>query len=360
MGKLYRSNTGNWTGLVQLADGGHVRKTFTSRDAAASWIRRVDSWRLGSAAAAEPGLSFNDAMSRYIREVSSAKSPLTCVAEIRRAKPLLKHFASLALESITAQQVAHYRNARLLERPEGRGCQGRTSISPSTVRIELALLSHLFTTAIKEWRLEHLRNPVALVRRPTPAHGRCRRLTPAEESRIRRKLKLMTSPLLHMAFTLAIETAMRLGEIRNLTLGAVRSNGRSLHLGQTKNGRARAVPLTERAADALATLVGMERPAGCDLLFPGRTDAQGHVRPYRLEFAWWRFKTELGLKDLRFHDLRHEAISRMVEGGLNDLEVASISGHSSIQMVQRYTHLRATKLVGKLDKLKLGRRGRAH
>ncbi|EPS2280435.1 tyrosine-type recombinase/integrase, partial [Pseudomonas aeruginosa] len=60
---------------------------------------------------------------------------------------------------------------------------------------------------------------------------------------------------------------------------------------------------------------------------------------------------KLGMPDLRFHDLRHEAVSRLVEGGLSDQEVSAISGHKSMQMLKRYTHLRAEDLVGKLDKL---------
>ncbi len=56
------------------------------------------------------------------------------------------------------------------------------------------------------------------------------------------------------------------------------------------------------------------------------------------------------LRDLRFHDLRHEAVSRFVEAGLGDQEVATISGHKSMQMLKRYTHLRAEDLVAKLDR----------
>ena len=56
------------------------------------------------------------------------------------------------------------------------------------------------------------------------------------------------------------------------------------------------------------------------------------------------------MTDLHFHDLRHEAVSRFVEMGLSDQEVAAISGHKSMQMLKRYTHLRAEDLVEKLDR----------
>ncbi|WP_261531286.1 tyrosine-type recombinase/integrase, partial [Burkholderia multivorans] len=74
-------------------------------------------------------------------------------------------------------------------------------------------------------------------------------------------------------------------------------------------------------------------------------------RPYQFNPVWMRIKKEAGVPDFRFHDLRHEAVSRFVEAGLSDQEVAAISGHKSMQMLKRYTHLRAEDLVGKLDQV---------
>jgi integrase len=73
---------------------------------------------------------------------------------------------------------------------------------------------------------------------------------------------------------------------------------------------------------------------------------------------WTTIRNELQMPDLHFHDLRHEAVSRLVEGGLSDQEVSAISGHKSMQMLKRYTHLRAEDLVGKLDAIgkKIGHR----
>jgi integrase len=74
---------------------------------------------------------------------------------------------------------------------------------------------------------------------------------------------------------------------------------------------------------------------------------------YTYEFrpAWHRTLKDAGIKGLRFHDLRHEAVSRLVEAGLSDQEVAAISGHKSMQMLKRYTHLRAEDLVERLDQV---------
>jgi integrase len=76
-------------------------------------------------------------------------------------------------------------------------------------------------------------------------------------------------------------------------------------------------------------------------------------KPYQFNKVWIQIKKDLGFSELHFHDLRHEAVSRLVEAGLSDQEVASISGHKSMQMLRRYTHLRAEDLVKKLDKIEL-------
>ena len=65
--------------------------------------------------------------------------------------------------------------------------------------------------------------------------------------------------------------------------------------------------------------------------------------------TWRRVCERAGIKDLHFHDLRHEAASRLFEKGVFDsMEVASITGHKTLQMLKRYTHLRAEDLAKKL------------
>ncbi len=64
---------------------------------------------------------------------------------------------------------------------------------------------------------------------------------------------------------------------------------------------------------------------------------------------WQEIKRKQGIIDFRFHYLRHEAASRFVEAGFSDQEVSAISGHKSMQMLKRYTHLRAEELVSLMD-----------
>ena len=122
-------------------------------------------------------------------------------------------------------------------------------------------------------------------------------------------------------------------------------NAATLHIPVTKTDKARTVPLTDRALEAL-TERRAAGPRDAELAFPVSANA------FRL--AWERCKRRAekagcqGIQELRFHDLRHEAVSRFFELGLNTAEVASISGHRDLRMLFRYTHLRAENLVQKL------------
>ena len=127
---------------------------------------------------------------------------------------------------------------------------------------------------------------------------------------------------------------------------------RLVTLTETKNGSARAVPLSNAAVAVLRTaLANPVRPFDTDLVFFGEPGRDGVRRPYEFRPQWHRTLAAIGIKNLRFHDLRHEAVSRLVEAGLGDQEVAAISGHKSMQMLRRYTHLRAEDLVRRLDQV---------
>ncbi|RMR18423.1 Site-specific recombinase, phage integrase family [Pseudomonas amygdali pv. ulmi] len=113
---------------------------------------------------------------------------------------------------------------------------------------------------------------------------------------------------------------------------------RVVRLSDTKNDSARTVPLSKWATETFqAALNNPIRPIDCDLVFFGEPGKNGKRSPYAFTKTWGLLKTKLGMPDLRFHDLRHEAVSRLVEGGLSDQEVSAISGHKSMQMLKRYT-----------------------
>jgi len=99
------------------------------------------------------------------------------------------------------------------------------------------------------------------------------------------------------------------------------------------------VPLSQRAFDALASWKANADPDE-PRIFP--------MSPGSLEQAWRRLLVRAGIEALRFHDLRHEGVSRLFELGLNVIEVSTISGHKELRMLRRYSHLSADNLVARL------------
>jgi integrase len=258
-----------------------------------------------------------------------------------KAKALKTSLGAYSLAAISPDLVASYRDERL-----------EAGKSPSTVRLELSLLSHLFTIAIKEWRIGLFYNPVANIRKPTPPKGRDRRLSADEEITLLKACDNHSNPMLGWITRIALYTGMRAGEIKSLTRRQVNLQKRTVYLSETKNGSARTVPLTRDATDVFRlALNNPVRPLDTDLIFWGEPGRDGKRRAYEFRPAWHRTLKEAGIQGFRFRDLRHEAVSRLVEAGLGDQEVAAISGHKSMQMLKRYTHLRAEDLVERLDHL---------
>lgn len=286
-------------------------------------------------------LTLQVALSRYLVEVSATKKPTTQRSERITAGHLESFFGGYSLAAISSDLVASYRDKRL---GDGK--------SNNTVRIELAMLSHLFTTAIQEWGVGLTHNPVAGVRKPSPGDGRSRRLKREEQATLLKEVDRHSNPMLGWIVRIAIETGMRQSEILGLRCSDIDLERRIVRLADTKNDEARTVPLSRLATETLRlALNNPARPKDTDLVFFGEPGKDGRRSPYCINKVWGAIKANLGLGDLHFHDLRHEAISRLVEAGLSDQEVASISGHKSMQMLRRYTHLRAEDLVGKLDRL---------
>jgi len=253
--------------------------------------------------------------------------------------------------------MAKFRDMRLAgeDRKDERGNpRPRTN---NTVRLDLALLGHLFSVAIREWGIGIPANPVMNIRRPAPGPARNRRLSAPEEARLLAAVDRYSNPMMSWIVRIALETGMRLSEIVTLESTQVDVERRIVRLLKTKNTQPRTVPLSARAAGLFRDALGhSERPVESALIFFGEPGRDGKRRPYRFDRMWQDIKREQKLKDFRFHDLRHEAVSRFVEAGFSDQEVAAISGHKSMQMLKPYTHLRAEDLVSRLDALQCARR----
>jgi integrase len=204
---------------------------------------------------------------------------------------------------------------------------------------ELNTLSHAIETALREWGLWLPRNPVKMVRRPSVPQGRKRRLEDGEEARLLAACDRGRTPLLKQLVILAVESGMRRGELLGLRWEHVHLAKRIVHIPLTKNGDSRDVPLSRRATDTLMALSKHKQP-GAELVFPMSGNS--------VRLAFERLRTRAKMPDFHFHDLRHEAITRLFERGLNIAEVSAISGHKELRMLQRYTHLRAADLVARL------------
>ena len=231
--------------------------------------------------------------------------------------------AKRVLASIRGNDIASYRDDRL-----------KAGYSANTVRLELAIISHLFEIARKEWGMEGLTNPVKSIRMPSPPSGRDRRLQTGELE----KLLESSSEEMNQVIRFALETAMRRGELAGMTWKMVDLKKRIVTLPETKNGQKRIVPLSSVAVTILKERLNTKRIDG--KVWDIGLDAilQDFARACR----------NANILGLHFHDLRHEATSQLFENGFDTIEVSTITGHKTLQMLKRYTHLKAEDLAERL------------
>lgn len=183
-------------------------------------------------------------------------------------------------------------------------------------------------------------NVIDKIRKPSEGKSRDRRLTSKEMDKLMAECRGSRNKLLMPAVTLAIETAMRQGELLQLEwcdIDFKRNLAMLRDPDKIKNQEPRAVPLSELAVSTLKVASSQEGGA----VFPVERMTLYHAFMYACQRA--------KIKDFTFHDLRHEALSRLAErGDFSVLEMAAVSGHKTLQMLKRYTHLQAEKLAEKL------------
>jgi integrase len=359
MATIVKKPAGSWKAVIRKAGWPMQTKTFRTKRDAEDWARRTEDEMVRGAyiqRATADRMTVAVAVERYLAEVVPTKRPTSQVADRKRARVLTKHLGKYSLAALTPEVIAKFRDARLAgedRKDENGNPQPRTN---NTVRLDLALLGHMFTIAIKEWGVGLPANPVMNIRRPAPGPGRNRRLAPQEEKKLLEAVDAYSNPMMSWIVRIALETGMRFSEIVTLRRMQVDLNRRIVRLLHTKNTQPRTVPMSSAATELFrAALNNPVRPIDTDLIFFGEPGRDGKRRPYAPNRMWQKIKRDHGLVDLHFHDLRHEAVSRFVEAGFSDQEVSAISGHKSMQMLKRYTHLRAEDLVDRLDKVSEGR-----
>lgn len=338
---------GYWRAEIRRVGYPSQWRTFDTRAEAEAWARRIESemdrGTFVDRTEAERN-TFGDLLERYAKEVSPHKKG-AAEEKLRIRKICRDSIATYKVAALSGKIFADYRDRRL------KGDAKQRPVSASTVNRELTLLSHVLNVARKEWGVHMDVNPVSIIRRPRENRTRTRRLLPGEEKRILAALETLESSqrddhgrfaegcrnaLVKPIVMLAIETAMRRGEILSLCWADVFIDQRFVRLRDSKNGEARDVPLSTRATDILKNLPQHE--AG--RVFPITGEA--------LKRVFMRACKRAGVEDLRFHDLRHEAASRLSERLDNILELSAVTGHKTVQMLKRYYHPRATDLAKKL------------
>lgn len=324
-----RKRNGQWQVQVRRRGFDPVSKTFQTRQDATGWARQIEGEMDRSVYVprkAAESITVKALTDRYLKDVAPQKRSHRAMRYDLLA--LGRHFRHRTLSTLTPTDVAAFRDARLAS-----GCAG------ATVRKQLNVLARVIDTAGREWGIHAPTNPARMVSRPSPAPGRSRRVNRDEEKALLDACRASRACNLDAIAVLALETGMRLGELLGLRWADVSLERRIAHLAMTKNGHARTVPLSIRAVELLQTLRG----DGRGRVFPNWKDTLS------FEHAWHRAVLKSKLEDLRFHDLRHEATTRFFERGLNPMQVAAITGHKTLQMLKRYTHLRAEDLVPLLE-----------
>ena len=331
---------GEYQWHVQIRRSGYPSqtKTFETKQEAEAWAATIESEMARcifiSRTLAEK-ITLSELLERYEKEVVEHQRGKVKYRSLIRN--LSARLGKYSLASITPIVLSKYRDVRSKE------------VSPQAVKHDLSMLSRAFNTAIKEWGIHFPHgNPVSHIRLPKVPQGRDRRLKPGELELI---IENSESPTLGKIVLFALETAMRRSEIARMTWDMVDLKKRTVTLLDTKNGERRIVPLS---TEAIRILKDIPRDR-----FDGKVwgiTEEAITRAFDRACKRARVKIEEEAKksnrklnsllvDFRFHDLRHEATSRFFEKGLNPMQVAAITGHKTLQMLKRYTHLKAEDLA---------------
>lgn len=321
-----RKRANRWQVQVRRKNAPNISRSFVKKADADTWARSMEVEADRRTLKHDPRLldelTLGDLVTRYRDTICQTKKGAEVETFLLNAflRQSLNH---KSLSSISVSDFAAYRDERL------------KTISASGFNRELAPLQHMFSIARSEWGIPILENPVALLRKPQNNPPRERRLRSGEYAALIEAAEKAKNKYLKPSIIIAVETAMRRGEILNVRQRDFGEALRTLRIPVTKTGRARSIALTSDAVAAFESLLEAFSTEEAGPIIP--------VSPNAFRLAWERTVKRAKLDDLHFHDLRHEAVSRLFERGLSMPEVASISGHRDYRMLARYAHVGALK-----------------
>jgi integrase len=343
MAKITRRGEYQWQARIRRVGYPEQSKTFTTKAEAESWVRDIEG-RIDRGIFIDTNLlektKLSELLDRYGREITIHKKGAT--QERSKIKTLMESkLGSMRIGRIQASDIVDFREER------------SKKVGPATVIKEINLLSNVFNIARSEWGIRGLENPVQGVRRPKSPKGRRRRLHSDDE--MQRIIDATESPTLKVLIPLAVETAMRRGEMMSVEWKDINFAKQTIELMDSKTGPSRTVPLSKRALDLLRSIPR------------GPNEKLFQVKPNAVTLAFIRARKrargiyeaeckENGIEvddeflmNLRLHDMRREATSRLLEDKkLEIIEVMSVTGHKDARMLDLYTKLRAERIAKKL------------
>ncbi|CBW74361.1 DNA integration/recombination/inversion protein [Mycetohabitans rhizoxinica HKI 454] len=284
-----RSARYRWQAKVRRKGFPSQSKSFPTKAEAEDWARSIEEnirWGTFVDTSIARETTLGDLLKKYAIRVSPTKK--SGAAEAKRIHSMLKWpLCKYAVANVTPDVLAAWRDERL------------KTVSGSTINRELNLLSHVFSTAMIEWRVYLPVNPVSRIRRPKHNRPRSRRMESGEEALLLHACPRARNKFLYPAVLLAIETGMRRSEVVGIHRPNIDLNNQTLWLPDSKNGDGRPVALSSRAVKVLSG-IATERTG---LVFPGlSTEA--------IKCTYRRARARAKIVDLRLHDLRHEVTSR--------------------------------------------------
>jgi len=334
-----------WQAIIRIKGFKGVSKCFPLKKDAEHWAKVIESEQIRGAfvdTATASSTSFAECLDRY--EGEQKKAGRRSFTQLKSQLNLIRRsdLVKLSLANVTPAEIAKYQEARMA-----------TGIKTSTYIKDHGLLHAIFEVVQKNWHITLSKgNPVKLVSTPkhTSPTSRNRRLLGGEEERLMSVLYESSHETANIV-KFALATGMRRGEIMNIRFGDVSPRAIStLNIPQTKTNHPRVIPLTEDAHSALSEQVHLleDRLGGMNQEQFDKT-CLFEMKPDSVTRAFKRACSKASIENLTFHDLRHEAITRLFERGLDMMDVSHISGHKGFDMLQRYTHLNPVDILKKLQ-----------
>ena len=312
-----RRHRNKWQSIVRISGHPIIAKSFTSKTDARHWaasvelkVKRDD---VGLSKISFP--SFKDIALRYMGEVSSTKKSFIKERYIINAL-MNESWAEYPIHKINPCVIGKYRDKHIKR------------ISGSSVNRSLDAISTIFTTCKKEWGYP-VSNPVISIRRPKKAEPRNRRFTDHELDKLIKGNR--ASPKLRVIIQIALETAMRQGEI--LRIKPEHINGNTLFIPVAKT-KPRTIPLTLKAVSLL-----------------NNAELPFNITGNALSKQFRKLCKHYGIEDAHFHDLRRQSLTNfMLKKKLSVAETMMIAGHSDPRMLLRtYNNLKVEDVAKKLN-----------